>query len=345
MKIQVNPFTVDPGKNLDALRKDLNDMQKMFDRIYSAIDKQKKVLAALDEARNRAANDSEILSLVDELDSVSSECVEGNTKLLDGRFGRFCRASMWYATGLFMFNRKRIYLGTITSAGLGIRKDGNLDVSSQTIAAARNKIEKTRADIDAYLSRIKFNDMSLKELPRSSYAPFLHERQLKVSQIDLLKTARNSIVSMIAILDRLRQLATESTGKGPLERQRLQVEVSSLVDEVDRLASQTSFNRHKILFGEYSQVNPRYSMWLCASGDMKEKTRLFVQTMTSMGLGLKEMGGVFRFSVSEVEPAPDILNDAMRKAAGERDWLTHMIAELDTKEAPVRMIKVTKEAK
>ena len=65
------------------------------------------------------------------------------------------------------------------------------------------------------------------------------------------------------IIQRIRVLAIQSANGiySNQDRQLIQVEVSALVDEVDRIASQAEFNRFKVLTGDFSKVNPKASMW------------------------------------------------------------------------------------
>jgi flagellin len=55
------------------------------------------------------------------------------------------------------------------------------------------------------------------------------------------------------------------------DRQLIQVEVSALVNEVDRIASQAEFNKMKLLLGDFARINPRASMWFHIGPNMHHR--------------------------------------------------------------------------
>jgi flagellin len=71
----------------------------------------------------------------------------------------------------------------------------------------------------------------------------------------------------------------------------IQVEISSLVDEIDRVASHAQFNGMNILTGRFARPTGENavtaSMWLHIGPNMDQRERLFIGTMSSQGLGLK----------------------------------------------------------
>ena len=87
------------------------------------------------------------------------------------------------------------------------------------------------------------------------------------------------------------------------DRQLIQVEVSALVDEVDRIASQAEFNKFKLLLGDYARTNPKASMWFHMGANMHQRERVYIGTMTAEGLNLKERTGKFLANLSTAEGA------------------------------------------
>jgi flagellin len=74
----------------------------------------------------------------------------------------------------------------------------------------------------------------------------------------------------------------------------IQVEVSQLIDEVDRIASHAQFNGMNLLTGRFAQQiggnNPSASMWFHIGANMDQREQAFIGTMTSEALGLKDIG-------------------------------------------------------
>ncbi|MBN2158998.1 MAG: flagellin [Spirochaetes bacterium] len=111
--------------------------------------------------------------------------------------------------------------------------------------------------------------------------------------MSLIQTTEGYLQQVTDIIQRMRVLAVQSShGIYTLEdRQYIQVEVSELVDEVDRIASQAEFNKMKLLLGDFSRTNARASMWFHMGPNMHQRERVFIQTMTALGLGIRDFVG------------------------------------------------------
>lgn len=112
--------------------------------------------------------------------------------------------------------------------------------------------------------------------------------------MSLIQTAEGYLHQVTDIVQRMRVLAVQSSnGIYTLEdRQYIQVEVSELVDEIDRIASQAEFNKMNLLLGDFSRINPRASMWFHMGPNMHQRERVFIQTMTAVGLGVRDFIGL-----------------------------------------------------
>ncbi|MCP4138516.1 MAG: flagellin [bacterium] len=91
------------------------------------------------------------------------------------------------------------------------------------------------------------------------------------------------------IVQKIRALAVKSVNSfyTDEDRQQFQVQVSALVDEVDRLASQGEYNNFKLLTGEFFRVNGKASMWFHIGPNMNQRERIFISTMTAQSLHLR----------------------------------------------------------
>ncbi|MCP4137841.1 MAG: flagellin [bacterium] len=141
--------------------------------------------------------------------------------------------------------------------------------------------------------------------------------------MSFVQTAEGYIDQTTTILQRLRVLAVQSSNGIYTndDRQLIQVEVSALIDEVDRIASQAEFNKFKLLLGDFSKTNPKASMWFHLGANMHQRERVYIGTMTSMGLNLKEKTGAFLANLSTPELANrtiGVVDDALHKIAKQR---------------------------
>jgi len=140
--------------------------------------------------------------------------------------------------------------------------------------------------------------------------------------MSFVQTAEGFLDQTSQIVQRVRTLAVQAANGiyTPQDRQLIQVEVSALVDEVDRIASQAEFNKFKILTGEFSKVNAKSSMWLHMGANQNQRKRIFIGTMTADSLKMKQGG---RVSVSLSTPAGansaiGIMDNALQKLSKQR---------------------------
>jgi len=111
------------------------------------------------------------------------------------------------------------------------------------------------------------------------------------------------------IVQRLRELAVQSANGIYSEEDRMyiQVEVSALVAEVDRIASHAQFNGMNLLTGRFAQMTGQNvvtgSMWFHIGANMDQRTQVFIGTMTAAGLGIRNVGDASFISLETVDDA------------------------------------------
>lgn len=140
--------------------------------------------------------------------------------------------------------------------------------------------------------------------------------------MSFIQTTEGYLEETTKILQRIRVLAVQSANGiyTPEDRQLIQVEVSALVDEVDRIASQAEFNKMNLLLGDFSRVNPKASMWFHMGANMHQRERVFIGTMTAEALLLKESTGkILTLSTPEwSNSAIGIIDSALQVIAKQR---------------------------
>jgi flagellin len=141
--------------------------------------------------------------------------------------------------------------------------------------------------------------------------------------MSFIQTAEGYLDQTSSIMQRIRVLSVQSSNGiyAQQDRQLIQVEVSALVNEVDRIASQAEFNRFKLLLGDYSKLNPKASMWFHIGPNMYQRVRAYIGTMTAEALNLKERTGKFLVNLSTAEGANrsiGIIDDSLQRIAKQR---------------------------
>jgi len=109
------------------------------------------------------------------------------------------------------------------------------------------------------------------------------------------------------ILGRIRELAVQSANGiySDEDRMMIQVEISQLVDEVNRIASHAQFNGMNMLTGAFAQDSAVGKiMQLQVGANMDQNKQIFVGTMTATALGLTDgQGNDGTISIATVESA------------------------------------------
>jgi len=125
------------------------------------------------------------------------------------------------------------------------------------------------------------------------------------------------------ILHRLRELSVQAANGiySNEDRMQIQVEVSQLIDEVNRIASHAQFNGMNMLTGRFSQ-DGLATMQFQIGANMDQNERVFIATMTAESLGLQGVqGSTDSISISTPEQANltvGVLDSALRVVSKQR---------------------------
>jgi len=134
------------------------------------------------------------------------------------------------------------------------------------------------------------------------------ERNIE-NAISFIQTSEGYLAETHDIMHRMRELAVQSSNGiyTDEDRMQIQVEVSQLVDEVNRIASQAQFNGMNILTGAFATQGNR-EMFFQVGANMDQRKRVFIGTMTAQALGIQgAQGGTGTISIS----TPDLANRAI----------------------------------
>jgi flagellin len=162
--------------------------------------------------------------------------------------------------------------------------------------------------------------------------------------ISFIQTSEGYLQESQDILQRIRELSVQaSNGIYTAEdRMQIQVEISQLVDEVDRIASHAQFNGMNMLTGRFARDTGENvvtaSMWFHIGANMDQREQVYIGTMTAVGLGVRFQDNSM-VSLSTPENANrtiGIVDAALRKVNKQRadlgayqNRLEHAIRGLD----------------
>lgn len=145
--------------------------------------------------------------------------------------------------------------------------------------------------------------------------------------ISLIQTTEGYLQESQDIIQRVRELAVQASNGiyTSEDRTQIQVEVSQLVSEIDRIASHAQFNGLSLLTGRFARADGTNtvtgSMWFQIGANMDQRTRVYIGTMTAKGLGLRNVGDDSIISLSDPDSsnrAIGTLDVALKRVSKER---------------------------
>ena len=125
--------------------------------------------------------------------------------------------------------------------------------------------------------------------------------------ISFIQTTEAYLQEIQDLLQRIRELSVQASNGiyTDEDRMMMQVEISQLVDEIDRVASHAQFNGMNMLTGRFARPTgentPTASMWFHIGANMDQREQVFIQTMTARGLEMKGVttGSIVSLSTPE----------------------------------------------
>ena len=163
--------------------------------------------------------------------------------------------------------------------------------------------------------------------------------------ISFIQVAEGYLQETQNVVQRLRELAVMASHGIYTAEDRLyiQVEVSALIAEVDRIASHAQFNGMNLLTGRFGRLTGENvvtaSMWFHIGANMDQRIQVFIGTMTAAGLGIRNVGdnSILTLSTSDdANRAIGTLDEALRLINKQRadlgayqNRLEHAVRSLD----------------
>ena len=184
--------------------------------------------------------------------------------------------------------------------------DRVLNISNDSIMKNMEKLSSgeriNRAGDDA-------SGLAVSEKMRSQIRGLNQASKNITNAVSFIQTTEGYLGETTDILQRVRELAVQSANGiySDEDRMQIQVEVSQLVAEVDRIASVAQFNGMNMLTGRFAEDGGQ-TMQFQVGANMDQNTRVFIGTMTAQALGLKGVqGSDEQISISDPESANMVL--------------------------------------
>jgi len=194
---------------------------------------------------------------------------------------------------------------------------GSLDKSMEKLSSG---MRINRAGDDA-------SGLAVSEKMRSQIRGLSQASKNASNGISFIQASEGYLQESQDILQRLRELAIQSANGiyTNEDRMQIQVEVSQLVDEIDRIASHAQFNGMNMLTGRFAKESGENvvtaSMWFHIGANMDQRERIFIGTMTASGLGVRNAGDGTILTLESPDSANGVigtLDEALKKVSKQR---------------------------
>lgn len=173
--------------------------------------------------------------------------------------------------------------------------------------------------------------LAVSEKMRSQIRGLLRAEKNAQDGISLIQTAEGYLQEIQDVLQRIRELAIQSSNGiySSEDRLQIQVEVSQLIDEINRVASHAQFNGMNLLTGRFARDmgdnTMTGSMWFHIGANMDQRERIYIHTMTAQSLGIQGITGyphnatfISLSSPSRANMVIGMVDDALRMVSKQR---------------------------
>ncbi|MFP4376392.1 MAG: flagellin [Spirochaetales bacterium] len=212
-------------------------------------------------------------------------------------------------------------------------------------------VDRVKGNIEKLSSGMRINragddpaGLAVSEKMRSQIRGLNQASRNAADGISFIQTTEGYLQESQDIMQRIRELSIQASNGiySSEDRMQIQVEISQLVDEVDRIASHAQFNGMNMLTGRFAQDTGENivtaSMWFHIGANMDQREQVYIGTMTARGLGIRNADNSF-VSLSSPEGANraiGVVDAALRKVNKQRadlgayqNRLDHAIRGLD----------------
>ena len=165
--------------------------------------------------------------------------------------------------------------------------------------------------------------LAVSEKMRSQIRGLNQANRNTLDGVSFLQATEGYLEETTNILQRIRQLSVQAANGiySNEDRLMLQVEVSQLIDEVDRIASHAQFNGMNLLLGDFAQSDAATKeMAIHFGANAYQNERIYIGTMTSAALNLIDGEGNLG-SLASIEDANKLIGTvdaALKKVTKQR---------------------------
>ena len=179
----------------------------------------------------------------------------------------------------------------------------------QTNVSTQKNIEKLSSGLRINRAGDDASGLAVSEKMRSQIRGLNRASANAQDGISFIQVTEAFLQETTDVMQRIRELSVQSSNGiySAEDRLYIQVEVSQLIAEVDRIASHAQFHGMNMLTGRFARETGENtvtaSMWFHIGANMDQRVRAYVGTMTAKALGVRDIGDESILTIDTPETA------------------------------------------
>jgi flagellin len=213
-----------------------------------------------------------------------------------------------------------------------INHNVSADFANRALATRGRQVERSIEKLATGMRINRAGDdasgLAVSETLRSQIRGLRQAQRNAFDSISFIQTAEGSLQEVHSILHRLRELSVQSANAvySDQDRSLLQIEVSQLIQEIDRIAESTEFNRFKILDGS----NQDFQFQVGANPG--QNIIVVMKTMSAAAIGVSgltmETVSTANDALRQVDEAVDTVSRQRANFGAVQNRLEHVVSSL-----------------
>jgi flagellin len=133
-------------------------------------------------------------------------------------------------------------------------------------------------------------NLAVSERMRTQVRGLRQAEQNALNGLSFIQVAESGLGQVNDILQRIRSLSVQAANGiySETDRGQIALEISQLIEEVDRISTTAEFNGRKILTGELASNSKKASMFFHVGPNENQRIRAYIATMNAKAFGLVE---------------------------------------------------------
>ena len=160
-------------------------------------------------------------------------------------------------------------------------------------------------------------NLAVSEKMRTQVRGLKQAERNAMNGLSFIQVAEGNMEQVNNILQRVRELSVQAANGiySASDRQQIQVEVSQLIQEVDRISTQAEFNQFKLLNGDVAKDSTKATIFFHVGPNQNQRMRASIQTMSAAKFKLNSNNSSVQAANKMIGTVDEALNQLNRQRA------------------------------